>query len=417
MQIETTKVRLHFWAAVGFLVLLVSGLFVWSLAVPLSGAIMATGKIEVATAKWRIEHDAGGRVQALHISEGENVSLGQLLVQLDASELEAQLAILNTNLRELRAQQALALAERDGDKTPLTKTVLESNNLLELFETRKRSFEQSISQLKEQQKQLNSERTGLDAQVVALIAQRQLIETELKVQLKLRDQALVNQSHIRDIEMQAIKIDGQLAALEADRSRNLGSFSELELQILALKTTREQEAIETLRSIEPMISELREKIELTETQIDSMLVRAPINGIVHDLRVLSIGEVVQPGSLLLQIVPLDSKRIIVAKLAPTEVDQVTLGQVSFLQGRSQFDHVKDGFTGSVSKISADVFTEQKTGREYFRVEIEIDDELQFQEALFPGVPIDVFLSVGTRTAFEYLVGPIAKYFDRAMREG
>jgi len=148
-------------------------------------------------------------------------------------------------------------------------------------------------------------------------------------------------------------------------------------------------------------------------------VRAPVAGIVYGMQVHALRSVVRPADPILYIIPQDQPLVVQARIETIHVDQVSVGQPASLRF-STFDlRTTPEIFGTVSKVSADVFTDEVTGEQFYTAELvpnigEI--ERLGQVELLPGMPVETFIKTGDRTPLNYLVKPFADYFNRAFRE-
>jgi len=171
------------------------------------------------------------------------------------------------------------------------------------------------------------------------------------------------------------------------------------------------------------VSEVLPKLVAVREQLRRAQIRSPATGQVLGLTIFTVGGVVEPGQTLMDIVPDNNTLVIQARVSPADADDVYIGQEAQLRFESVRDRNLPLITGKVRTISADRFTDEKTGRSYFRAEIEVSPA-QLKEVqqdlghgkLRPGLPVSAMLSVRKRTALQYLLGPLTGGFDYALHE-
>jgi HlyD family secretion protein len=165
------------------------------------------------------------------------------------------------------------------------------------------------------------------------------------------------------------------------------------------------------------------KLVATREQLQHSQVRSPATGQVVGLQIFTIGGVVSPGQKLMDIVPDGRELVIQAQLSPSDADDVYRGQKAQIRFTSVHNRTLPLFTGTVRTVSADSFSDEKTGRSFFRVEIVVPEaELNQVRSVLgsgelrPGLPVEAVLPVRKRTALQYLLEPLTGALWRSGRE-
>ena len=174
-----------------------------------------------------------------------------------------------------------------------------------------------------------------------------------------------------------------------------------------------------LSEVQGKIAELVEKRVTAEDQLKRVDLRAPQDGVVHQLSVHTVGGVVNAGEPVMLIVPRGDALVVDAKVAPRDMDQVHSGQKAVLRFTAFNQRTTPEIAGMVSLVAADQSTDDKTGTNYFTVRITPDsDELETLKGikLVPGMPAEVFIQTGARTALSYLTKPLSDQIKHAFRE-
>lgn len=421
-------------AAVGYvgLVVFFGGFITWAISSQIAGAVVVAGKIEVDRDRQIVQHETGGVVTEILIDDGDAVSAGDLLIRLDPGKLKSQLIIVEGQLYELIARRGRLQAERDKSESIIFEEELinagrESADLQELidgqqnlFQARRDTIFQRTDQLGKRRKQIASQIAGINAQDRALERQLKLIGEELSKQHSLLERGLAQATTVLRLQREKARLHGQIGQLAASKAEAEERSTEISIEVLRLETTAREEAITDLRDLRYYELELVEKRIALKAAISQLNIRAPVSGIVHELMVKTPRSVIRSAEPLMHLVPQDRPLVIAMRIAPTDIDQIFLGQEVKLR-LSAVDHrVTPELNGKVLKISADALEDPMTGKTYFRSEISLNpgqmQELPIGTTLLPGMPVEAFIQTGYRTPIEYLLKPMADYFARAFRE-
>ena len=356
------------------LLLLVGGFGTWAVMTQISGAIIAGGQIEVDQNRQVVQHPDGGVVEAILVEEGNTVAAGEVLLRLDPTDLQSELSIVESQLFELIARRGRLEAERDerdmisfdpllsetAAERPAVKDLMDGQQ--RLFEARRASITQAIEQLDKQQDQIADQITGIAAQQRSMDAQLTLIEKELVDQQSLFDRGLAQVSRVLSLQREAARMSGTVGELKANEAQARGRITEIDIEILNLKSQRREEAITQLRDIQSSELELRERRRALLERMSRLDVRAPLSGIVYDLRVFARRSVIRPADPVLYIIPQDRPLVINARVEPIDIDKLTIGQDVTLRFSALDQRKTPELIGTVKLISADAFQDENTGQ-------------------------------------------------------
>ncbi len=428
------------WSAIGplvtgflALVVLLGGFGYWAATATISGAIVASGRIEVDQNRQIVQHPDGGVISEILVDEGDLVEAGQVLIRLEARQLISQLTIIEGQLFELIARRGRLDAERDGAETIEFDPILieaaaqnaDINGLMEgqerLFQARTLSINAEIDQLGKRRGQISAQITGIEAQSAALTDQLALIESELMAQQSLLDRGLAQASRVLSLQREQSQLSGSMGELTSQKAQALGRITEIEIEILKLGTQRRETAITRLRDLQYRELELHEQRNALREQIDRLNITAPVSGVVYGMQYFTLRAVVRPADTVLYLVPQDRPLVIAAQIEAIHVDKVVPGQDVTLRFSSLDQRETPELTGVVAKISPDAFVDEGTGQSYYRAEILVADgeleKLPEGTTLIPGMPVESYVRTLDRTPIGYLVKPFADYFAKAFREG
>jgi HlyD family secretion protein len=411
-------------------VFLVLGLGGWATTTEFAGAVIAQGQLVVNSNVKKVQHPTGGVVGELRVREGDHVRAGDVAVRLDDTQTRANLAMVTKALDEMAARQAREEAERDGldeidfpqellarmDSPDVAKAV---NGERKQFDARRSAREGQRAQLKERIAQLKEEIGGSEAQIVSKKNQVEWITKELAGVNDLWKRNLVPYTRVTALEREKERLEGERGQLIATIAQQKGKITETELQILQIDQDMRSEVGKDLADIRGKTAELVEKKVAAQDQLKRVDIRAPLDGIVFQLSVHTVGGVIMPGEVLMLVVPQADALEVEAKVQPQDIDQIRLGQDAVLRLSAFNQRTTPELNGEVSRVSADVTEDQKTGARYYTVRIAVpQSEIARLGRLkiVPGMPVESFIQTSPRTVISYLVRPVEDQIRRAFRE-
>ena len=411
--------------------LLFGGFGGWAVTSELSGAVVASGRIEVARNRQAIQHPEGGVVAAIHVEEGARVAAGDVILRLEPGQLARDRAVAAARLFELRVRRARLEAERDGTESVRFPAALvqaaaediEFADLLRgqdtLFSARRDTLTREIAQLRGRIDQIAAQIAALAAQEAALAEQLALVTADLARQEGLLARGLIQSDPVLRLQRDGAQLRGSLGEVEALKAEAGERVIETELAILQLGTTRREAAIAELREIRVAEEELRQRLADFDRRMDALDLRAPVTGRIMGLQVFGPQSVLGAGDPIAFLVPEGRPLIITAEVPAIHVDQVFVGQAATLLFPAlDLRNIPD-LTGQVTQLSADAFVDERTGAAHYRAEIMLDDGEMARLAprvLLPGMPVEAYIRTTARSPLTYLLEPIRIYFTRALRE-
>lgn len=398
----------------------------WAAQASLSGAIIAQGKVTVKKQVKQIQHRDGGIVGAILVANGDVVKAGDVLIRLDETQTKAELGVISSQLSELTGRQARLRAERDGAETvrfdPAFEAAAATAAIAEgerrLFSDNRATREAQRDQLQSQIEQYGEQVKGLESQRQSNAIEREMIAEDLARLAPLVSRQLVEGTRTRLMERDLAKIDGLKGEIEANIARVKGQISEARMKIIELDQQVRTDAQRELRDVDARIAELSERIVAAKDRLSRMDLRAPIDGFVNDLKIHTVNGVITPGETVMGIVPEGEELVVEAKLAPTDIDQVTVGQDVKLRFSAFNQRTTPEIDGRVDIVGAAAILDQASGQTFYLSTIAItdDDRGLGEQMLVPGMPVEVFLKTGDRSALSYLVKPFSDQMMRSFRE-
>ena len=415
----------------GISVAIFAGTFaLWAGFVPLNGAALATGTVAAAGRNIQIQHLEGGILRQLLVREGDRITRGQTVLLLDDTAAAAEHKRLVKQLMILRAQIARLSAERDGldafvstfpadlvPYVPEIQPVLDEEQ--KEFSARLARHRSEHSILGQRVERLNKTLEGLRMQRDAVTEQVEVIREEVGRIKSLLDKGLAIRSDYTDLMRVHADLLGQYGALDAEIAATAKQIAEAEEQIERQKTQRVEEAVTKLNETRVSLADAEERVRAARAVWDRTQIRSPVDGVVVNSIYNVAGNVISPGEKIMEILPKTDVPLVEARLRPTDIDAVKVGQSARLRFVALNARLTPEVGAKVLHISADRIIDQATQEPYYRTILRIDGELPLgldANELHPGMPVEAYISTGERTFLEYLVRPIIDSASRAFTE-
>ena len=410
--------------------LMLGGFVTWATLAPLAEAVVASGMVKVDSSRKQIQHLEGGIVKDILVRDGDHVTQGDILVRLDETRAAASVAILRDGHAEAVAQEARLLAERDnlenivfpealmarsGD--PKVRGVLNSQKIL--WEARRSALEGEVQILEKQVAQLREDIVGYQGQIAAKSKQLAFVRDELGSVRELQKKGLSGKQRLLELEREAADLEGDRAELKSQISATETEIARKELEIFQVGKSFRQIVVDELKKVQAGINDFRERLNAAEHLYSQTEVRAPVDGVVVGSGVHTIGGVIPPGGTLLELVPVNDKLIIEAKINPQDIDKVQAGLPVGIKLTAFNQRTTPELAGELRYVSADVLQDPQNEMTYFVSRIEVPEEQVKRlgdKELQPGMMAEVFIRTGERTMADYLLQPLEDSFRRAWLE-
>ena len=408
----------------------------WAAFARLDAAAMAPGRLAVSGQRQTVQHREGGVVSQILVKEGQRVQQGQILVRLAGTDVRAQERALSAQAISLLAQRARLHAEQSGEasvRPPPEFASLPAEDRAAAAEalkiqqgqlrTRAAVVSAQRGALGQKTAQANSQGSGYSRQLTSTTEQLRLINEELEGMREAAEKGFVSKNRIRALERAKAELEGQRGQYSATIAQTQGQASESRLQSLEAQSNYMERVASELRDVENSLNEVLPKLNAARDQLARTEIRAPVSGSVVGLTVFTPGGVVEPGQKLMDIVPERAPLTIEARLSVSDGDDVRRGQEAFVRFEALHERTLPALKGQVTRVSADAFTDEKTGASFYTAEVTVPlselrriEEIRGGDVLRAGLPVAVEIPVRKRTALQYAFEPLTASFRRAFRE-
>ena len=432
-ELETALSPLMRKGAWGSLLLLVI-LVVWASFTQISGAVIAQGQVVARGQTKQVQNLDGGIVAEIRVKNGDLVREGDLLMRLDPTLLQVNLDIAHNRLADALTQKARLEAEQLGltsiDFSDLLTPAMQSHlkglsmdkqqaGQAQIFVSRRDVLRGTTAQLGEKIAQIENQRDGTEAGIAAKQDQLLLLQKELANVTELNRQGLARESQVLDLQRTQSEMLGQISEQQSELARLANSVRDAEMEILQTDRTFKEEVVTKLRETTNAAEELILQIVTTQKQLDRVEIRAPSDGVVHEMQAATIGGVVAPGATILQVVPSNAGFQYELRLDPRSIDQVFVGQNTTVKFPAFSTRSTPDIIGKVSVVSPASVTDAATGQVFYRLELDVPPaelaKLGDLE-LVPGMPVEAFIQTSNRSVLSYLTQPLTDQMSRAFRD-
>lgn len=419
-------------ATIGLAIIVVTfGIFgLWAALAPLSSAVVAPGVVAVEYNRQTVQHLEGGIVRKILVHEGDKVKAGQLLFQLDPVQTQAALNITRNQLFSLLAKRDRLIAERDsrpvvtfspdvlaqsGEPTVAQAIADEQHQ----FTERRATLQGQIAVLQTRISEYQSEMQGQDTERRSMEQQVAYLNEEISGLEELFKQDLVPKPRLLAVERERTQLQGQIGRSVADKARVEKSIGETQLQMRQLQQQLFQDVSKEVSDVENQTADLRQRYVVAQDQARRINVTAPMSGVAQNLRVYTEGAVVRPGDPLIEIAPDHGQMIIQAHISPNDVDSVHAGQKVEVRFPTFHSRTIPVITGEIRSVSQDRLVDEASHSAYYLAMVnvpQVDLPEELRGRLRAGLPTEIVVPTGARSALQYIWQPLTNALHKTMRE-
>jgi HlyD family secretion protein len=419
-------------ALMGYILIFITfGVFgSWAAVAKLDSAVVAPATISLEGNRRVVQHFEGGIVEEILVTEAGAVTQGDVLIRLSSIEARSNLEVFSTRLDVARLVEARLLAERAlEDEVVFPEDVLSRNSqsVSSVLADQKDLFSDRRLILKSQEDILLARVEQIKVQIEGLEIQKGAFERRIanytEMLVRMRDgetRGLIQGNQLSQREDELIEIEANLGQVISDIAQARASIGETELQALQLKQEYRERASTELEQVRAEISELMERRKVADDVLDRTEIRAPGSGTIQNLKVHTVGSVIRPGEVLMELVPEDEELIVNARVSPIDVDNVAVGLMTEVRFTAFKTKLIPIMLGTVDTVSGDVITPDNANEQpYYLARITVDENdipAEIKDRLSAGMPADVVITTGERTVIDFIASPLMDAVRKSMIE-
>lgn len=410
------------WRILIAIAALLAGLVLWASLAHVDQMASGVGRIIPSSQVQVVQSLEPGIVAAILVAAGDHVEAGQNLVRIDDTSVASQLGELRQQQFALAAELDRLNAQARGAETytpPAGTGAAEERfgrDQLAVFLADRRKLDEALIIRRQQLVQRRQALHEAEATAAKQAESLTLAERELELTRALFDRKAVPELEFLRIQRQVAELRGDLAIWQAQKLRLEAEVAEAEAQVEAERSAFLAEVQARISKVSAEMSVVEESLRGADDRVRRALLKSPVGGVVNKLNVATIGEVIAAGANVVEIVPVDDRLLVETRIRPQDVAFIQPGADATVR-LSAYDYTKYGtLKGSVERIGADTITDEE-GETFYQVIVGTDAaDRTGAMRVIPGMVATVDISNGERTVLEYLLKPVLKIRDQAMRE-
>ena len=413
------------WTVSLLVILLLGGFVFWAANAPLDEVTRGDGRIIPSQRVQVIQNLEGGIVSEILVRDGQIVARDDVLIRIANTSAEADLQGSRAQAAALRG----AIARLDAEANERAEPEFPADLLAEspeivaaerrLMAARGEQMEASLAVLRDQAEQRSAEIRETEARIASLDRARNLAQSELAIIEPLVRAGAASRLDLVRIQQRLNDIQGQLTASELALPRARTALAEVQKRMTERRATFRSEVRSELNQRNAQLAALSEKLQADRDRVTRTEVRSPVRGTIKELKVSTVGGVIRPGQDILEIVPLEDTLLVEAQLRPADIAFVRPGQPAIVKVTAYDFSIFGGLEAELEQISADTIQDER-GERWFRVRLRTQKaHLGTEEKplpIIPGMTAGVEILTGRKTVLDYLMKPILRARDRALRE-
>ncbi|MGJ0486682.1 MAG: HlyD family type I secretion periplasmic adaptor subunit [Methylomicrobium sp.] len=412
------------------LILLLSFAFIiialiWANFATLDEVTRGSGKIIPSSHIQVIQNLEGGILSKILVKEGDQVEKGQELLQLDDVRFSSSFQETKLKYYELLANNARLTAETNGQPLIIPQEVIDNSpeqaeHAKQLYQSRQSELEASTSVLAQQVRQKEQELIELKSKQDQLSRSYELLQKEVQMSEPLVANGALSEVEMLRLRRSANDLLGELNSAKLSIPRIQAYLNENKNKLAEMKIRFRTEALKELNETKAELDRTKASTLALEDRVTRTRILSPVKGTIKQLKISTIGGVIQPGMDLLEIVPLDDTLLVEAQVHPADIAFLRPGQDAMVKLTAYDFSIYGGLKAKLEHISADTIINEEDKKLYYLIRLRTDKNYLEKNGetlnIITGMNADVDILTGKKTVLDYLMKPILKAKQHAMRE-
>jgi adhesin transport system membrane fusion protein len=368
------------------------------------GKVIPSSKVQV------IQSSTPATIAELLVRSGQRVSKGQLLARLDNPEsrgIEAETEALQARSERLQAEGTGASTSLGGEEGTLS-------------EVRRQALSSRVAALRASAEQRRREAAEADATISSLSRSLVLAQQNVDRLAPLAAKNIVPQTDLANAQRDVVDLQGRIAAAREQKGRAIAAVSEAMNQANEASFTFRQDALNEASQVNQKIAVNEQSLRGAVGQSGRLELRSPVDGVVNDVHVTTIGGYVQAGEKVMEVVPIGDKLLVETRVKPSDIAFIKVGDKALVKVTAYDFSTYGGLEGRVVQVSADSIYDEIEKQAYFTVIVETDKSYLTAAGrrlpITPGMMTDTQIITGRKSILTYLLKPVLKARSEALRE-
>lgn len=408
----------------GFVVLVLAGtvaVTLWATLVEVDVIVRTEGRIVPAGKSQIVQHLEGGIVRKILVQEGQMVAAGQALMELSDIQAKSSLGQGQATVAALRGREARLIAEANGLDSLEFPSDLKDDEVrtaeMAAWQARRSRVTEEVRVLRDQSAQKRSEMAEAENRRRNLNSELQVAQQQYKVIEDLSKNGAASHLELLDGQSRVQKLTSAISESGASIPRFRAAASEIESKIGEVMARFRAEASSELTQVRAELERSSHGVSSEADRLERNSVKAPVSGFINRLVVTTVGGVVRPGEILMEITPDDHRVVVESRARPNDRANLRPGLPAKVR-LGAYDYATYGsLEGKVTEVSADTLVDEREGR-YYRVRVDAvkGEEGDKGVSILPGMTATADVVVGKRTILSYLLSPVLKFQQRVFQD-
>ena len=400
-------------SAIGFALFLL-----WAMLAQVDEVTSGQGKVIPSSKAQLIQAAEPAIIKELMVRSGQRVQRGQLLARLDDTQSASELGQIQAETQALSARSARLSAE--GTRTSTNCSGVDCADEAQLRQVRESALRSRISALQASAEQRRREASEAQATINSLQGSLALAQRQVAMLEPLAAKNIVPQTDLLDARREVNDLQGRINAAREQQSRAMAAVREAQAQSSEAGFSFRQEALNERSQIQAKLAVNQESLRGARGRLGRMELRSPVNGIVNDLQVTTIGGFVQAGQKVMEVIPMGDKLLVETRVKPSDIAFIKVGDRALVKVTAYDFSTYGGLDGRVVQVSADSIFDETEKQAYFNVIVETDKSYLMSAGrrlpITPGMMTDTQIITGRKSILRYLLKPVLRARSEALRE-
>ena len=376
------------------------------------GKVIPSSKLQVITAA------DPATVSEMLVRSGQRVRRGQLLARLDSPESASQVGQLEAETQALQSRVSRLTAEGTGRSVACTGTDCEGEQALRV--ARESAVRSKVASLQASAEQARREAAEAAATIQSLQGSLALAQKQVAMLEPLAAKHIVPETDLMDKRREVIDLQGRIAGAREQQGRAMAAVREAQAQASQAGFEFRQSALDERSQVASKIAVNQQSLRGAQGKLGRTEIRSPVDGVVNDVQVTTIGGYVQPGQKIMEVVPLGDKLLVETRVKPSDIAFIKVGDRALVKVTAYDFSTYGGLDGRVVQVSADSIYDENEKQAYFTVIVETNKAYLMASGrrlpITPGMMTDTQIITGRKSILTYLLKPVLKARSEALRE-